>query len=120
MKPKKPKQQGSQAKIRKHSLSINQFLNESNKTPTPVENVTNLSDLNQATSLPTSIFNLIKNQSQTILEPVRLKNTQDNNNNNTNKNTNSNLKDLLFDSSLDPFNDLELKTINDLEELKKF
>lgn len=63
-------------------------------------------------------------QSSVLLEPVavnRCKNSQqqDDINNNSSKSDNL-IKDLLLDhtSSSDPFNDMELKTLNDLEELK--
>lgn len=68
------------------------------------------------------------NNSNSLLEPVRhlpIQNESnppknDDKNNNTNIDNKNNFKDLFnYDSSsLDPFNDMELKTINELEELK--
>jgi hypothetical protein len=71
------------------------------------------------------------NNTNSLLEPVRhlpiqsknesnQKKTDDKNNNTNTVDNKNNFKDLFnYDSSsLDPFNDMELKTINDLEELK--
>lgn len=40
-------------------------------------------------------------------------------NNDSNNNNSNSIKDLFDSNTLDPFDDLELKTINELEELKK-
>lgn len=73
-------------------------------------------------SVPTNILASYQNANG-LLEPERVSKPRDNvneiNNNNRSSQT-SKQNDLLFgfDGSLDPFNDLELKTINEFEELK--
>lgn len=71
--------------------------------------------------MSSSLPNTILKYSNVPLEPIKhseIVKSSSTINNNTNNNTN-NIKDLFDSNTLDPFNDLELKTINDLEELKK-
>ncbi|CAF1004733.1 unnamed protein product [Brachionus calyciflorus] len=107
---------------RKKSFSFHQ-------NPPPETETTELSTHDEAqnlsSSLPNSSANLTQfTYSNVLLEPVKQYNsTQQTKSslepNQSNNDKNNNFKDLLFDQTLDPFNDLELKTINDLEELKK-
>jgi hypothetical protein len=65
-------------------------------------------------------LNKLKYNSNELLVPTMTSRADNNSKPNSNITNKSFLKyDVLFDSQLDPFNDMELKTINDIEELTK-
>ena len=106
------------------SSSNSQNLAQPNRSIHPIHLTTTNSKVLEPVRQPPLAGTTSMASSSAAASTSNLSNLNDKNNNSTAKtsahNTKNHLKDLFnFDSSsLDPFNDMELKTINDLEELK--
>jgi hypothetical protein len=128
---KKKKENDEQSILKKNrKKSTRTSFSSSLKTNSEIETTT--SQLNiipiQANHLPLVTSVLHSSNYSVLLEPIRPDQNESKskaaadieNNFNFNNNNNNNNKDIFIDNTqtLDPFNDCELKTINDLEELK--
>ena len=104
--------QAQQINTNQIQTALNTNSNQPNKTITPINRAINYSNLKLLE--PVKHLQEKKSSSNNLNPNEDIKTSRADTHDTTNKN---NLKD--FDSSsLDPFNDMELKTINDIEELK--